>query len=88
MSDKHFLECRRQCIDNDPPVEVGQIWIAEDGEQRLLRRIEILGQYPKTTVQDGRIWIFEEKESLMNKHGLRELGTCPEFNLRYVFKCQ
>lgn len=79
---------------NDPPIVPGQLWIAKDEAGKVTRRILILAQYPldigmrKINSYEGRLWLYEECAGGIYKTEIGRIGTCPEFNLRYVFQLE
>lgn len=80
-----FIQTRERCKNNDPPIEPGQIWIAHlDKKDEPFRRIRIIARHIDDI--DGRpAWIYQDKPAKMRRTDYYRLGTCPEFNLRYVF---
>lgn len=80
---------------NDPPIEIGQIWIITDKDgTELVRGLRILAPYPKegnrTTpdVPDNlkRKWLTEDIPEGRIRD--REIGVSAEYNLRRVFRLQ
>lgn len=78
-----FDEALKQMQANDPPIEIGEVWVAKNTDGAVLRRLRILALYPSNM---EKTWIYEELPSKMNRTGFRRIETCPEFNLRYVFE--
>lgn len=73
--------------DNDPPIEVNQIWTAYN-EGVCNRRIRILAPYPESPedgfVESDKRWIIQNmRGAKMGRAG--DISICPELNLRYVF---
>jgi hypothetical protein len=85
MATKTYKEVFEQMASNDPPIEINQIWIVKNEEGKILRKLRILAEYP---YDREKTWIYEELPSKMNRMGIRRMGTCPEFNLRYVFELE
>lgn len=79
-------QTQKECLANDSPIEANQIWVAR-ANRKIIRRVRVLAQMPVPTGynnENQRVWILEEKPSPMMSE--RRLFTCPEFNLRYVFR--
>lgn len=80
----------QQITDNDPPVEVGQVWEGVN-EGKIMRRIMILAPYPecgmiKPKGLDHKLWLYQELSGGTMKIEIGRLGICPEFNLRFIFQ--
>lgn len=86
--DRRFIEAQNDYINNNPPVEVNQIWVGHvDG--KVYRRIRILAPHPDIDTSDGRRrWIYCNMPGGRLRTMPYELGICPEFNLRYVFQLE
>jgi hypothetical protein len=73
--------------ENDPPVEIGQLWFVENHNGDLLREIRILALHPDPAMGSGeRKWIYENTRGTMVRRSIGQIGVCPEFNLRYVYE--
>jgi hypothetical protein len=71
---------------NDPPVEVDQVWSIYNDERELLRRIRIVAPDPDGC-EGKRAWFYRDMPGgKMNRLDLSRIGSCPEINLRYVFR--
>lgn len=82
-----FEETQRAYRENDPPVEVNQIWVAKDKDGSHLRRLRIMALHPDLDSGGGRMWFYEEQPAKMCPRLYSDRsGRTPEFNLRYVFK--
>lgn len=83
---RSVVQTQREVKANDPAIKANQVWVARNSKRQIVRRIRILAEMPKPTGISPRskAWIFQELSSKMRFGG--ELGICPEFNLRYVFR--
>lgn len=91
-ADAKELTRRRQaiygCKENRPAIAPNQVWIAKKVNGVVLRRIRILAKHPDMdTLTNYPMWIYQELPARMYPRG-GHLGTCPEFNLRYVFELE
>jgi len=87
LMDQRFREAKRGMRENDPPIEVGQVWVSYPTG---IRRMRILAKYPaggEIDRKDGNnLWIVEELKGALRRLGIGELRLVPEFNLRYICK--
>jgi hypothetical protein len=85
---KSLKQVDREVAANDPPVEVGQIWIARGKGRKIIRRMQILASLRSDLApnRNGRWWIVRDLPSKMMRAS--HISTIPEFNLRYVFRLQ
>src|SRR5574339_398943 len=83
---RRHRETVRACNDNDPPIEVNQVWSATDQNGQILRRLRILALHPDPdTYSNSRNWIYCDIPGGRMRTELHSPRVCPEFNLRYVF---
>lgn len=83
---RKFSRTQDAVRNNDPPIEIDQIWSAPDSTGEIFRRIRILALYPDYNKNGGRLWITQDVPSKFLKNTMeRPLNISPEFNLRYVF---
>lgn len=83
---RRFTRTQDAYRENDPPVEVNQIWSAPGNDGEIFRRVRILAPYPDPDKNGGRLWITQDAPSKFLKNRTeRPLNISPEFNLRYVF---
>ncbi len=82
-----FKETQEAYRNNDPPIEVNQIWSAPNEEGECLRRIRIMAIHPDTNM-GKRLWITQDVPGGTMKQDYYTLHTSPEFNLRYVFELE
>jgi hypothetical protein len=86
--DMRYGEALASYKKNNPPIKPGQYWCAYGKDGEVLRRVLILAPVPafSSFSKTERSWIYEERPNKMMKE--IRLSTCPEFNLRYVFKLE
>jgi hypothetical protein len=84
---RRFAETQKAYRENDPPIEVNQIWSAPDVFGKCLRRVRVMAIHPDTD-KGKRLWITQDVPGGMMKTDFYRLQACPEFNLRYVFKLE
>lgn len=83
MNDREKLqEARRAHQENDPPVEVNQIWECYDSNGSVMRSLRILALHPDLAIDSNRQWIYWDSTRRLITD---RMGICPEFNLRFVF---
>ena len=69
---------------NEPPITPGQTWSIYDSEEKgskLIRQLLILGRHPVRTNN-----ILTEDVGGTKFSRSREIGSCPEYNLRRIFR--
>jgi hypothetical protein len=83
-----FKETVKEVSENDPPIEVGQIWSGKDEDGVVLRRVRILAMYPppKEWQEESNWWIYEDLPGVKLRIQAYRIGRIPEFNLRYVMR--
>lgn len=91
MANNTLAAVQKQMKENDPPIEVGQFWVAVNSTTGVVnRRIRILGRYltdNKSILKESNMWIYQEHPGSMRTETGR-IGVCPEFNLRYIFRLE
>lgn len=78
---------RAQAEMRDPtllPITVGQIWVALDTEDNVMRRLRIIAPYDYNT--DEKMWVYEEMPGGVLRTQIGRFSRLPEFNLRMVFR--
>lgn len=84
---QRFARTQKAYRENDPPVEVNQVWSAPNEEGVKLRRVRVLAIHPDSDNDGKRLWITQDVPGGKFKMDNRLL-VCPEFNLRYVFELE
>lgn len=77
-------ETRKAIKNNDPPIEINQIWTISDSKGTL-RGLRILGLFPSVGDERTDEWIYCDLPSRVYKFGSGRISLVPEYNLRRLF---